>query len=590
VVVRGRMLLVFAVVAATAATAVPTVQRGGVPPPGDAVNALAQELAIRQGSAYLVPLAEVRNGPPAMPANEAQVKADAAWADALLTRLHAIAPDRLSHQDALTYKTIEFDARLMKEAAQYYWLESFITPYASPLTFLSGMLANLPLDSEADRQAYSDALDELPLTFAAYESRLRGQVRRGIALPAAELPLVLGFVRGFGAPPAASPFRVDDRRLAKMEPASRARFLERVNAAIADVVDPAVDRLAAYLDGPYRAQAAGDVGVSRFPGGRDYYRFLIRRHTGLDLTPEQIHQIGLNEVARLETALDQVRHDAGYAGSFAEFRNYLRNDPRFRAHSGEEIGERMEAAIRRIEPHVGAYFGRRPSAPYGVKPLEAQRAASMTYGYYQIPTASDPSGYYMYNGTRPEDRSILMAEAVIYHELVPGHHFQMALQMENASLVPFRRNAHPTAFTEGWGEYASDLAGEMGMYRDPYQRAGRLAMDLFLSSRLVVDTGMNALGWTREKAIAFMRDHTFESDVQIDTETLRYSVDIPGQALAYKLGAKRIHDLRDRVAEEQGASFDLRAFHDYVLAAGALPLPVLDEHVACYTHEQHASR
>ncbi|HWT45956.1 MAG TPA: DUF885 family protein, partial [Vicinamibacterales bacterium] len=333
----------FAVIAATAATTTPTVQRGGVASPGDAVNALAQELAIRQGTAYLVPLAEVRNGPPAMPANEAQVKADATWADALLTRLHAIAPDRLSHQDALTYKTIEFDARLMKEAAQYYWLESFITPYASPLTFLSGTLANVPLDSEADRQAYSDTLDELPLTFAAYETRLRGQVRRGIALPAAELPLVLGFVRGFGAPPASSPFKVDERRVAKMDPASRARFLERVNAAIADVVDPAVDRLAAYLDGPYRAQAAGDVGVSRFPGGRDYYRFLIRRHTGLDLTPEQIHRIGLDEVARLETALDQVRHDAGYAGSFAEFRNYLRNDPRFRAHSGEEIGERMEA-------------------------------------------------------------------------------------------------------------------------------------------------------------------------------------------------------------------------------------------------------
>jgi uncharacterized protein (DUF885 family) len=586
-VVNRRLLLVLAVVAATAA---PTAQRGAVASPGDAVNALAQELAIRQGTAYLVPLAEVRNGPPAMPANEAQVNADATWAEGLLARLHAIAPDRLAHQDALTYKTIEFDARLMKEGAQYYWLESFITPYASPLTFLSGTLANLPLNSEADRQAYSDALDALSLTFAAYETRLRGQVRRGIALPAAELPLVLGFIRGFGAPPASSPFKVDERRLTGMDPASRARFLERVNAAIADVVDPAVDRLVAYLDGPYRAEAAADVGVSRYPRGRDYYRFLIRRHTGLDLTPEQIHQIGLDEVARLEAALDQVRRDAGYAGSFAEFRNYLRNDSRFRARSGEEIGERMEAAVRRIEPHVDEYFARKPSAPYGVKPLDPQRAASMTYGYYQIPTPTDRSGYYMYNGTRPEERSILMAEAVIYHELVPGHHFQMALQMENTALVPFRRNAHPTAFTEGWGEYASDLAGEMGMYRDPYQRAGRLAMDLFLSSRLVVDTGMNALGWTRDKAIAFMRDHTFESDVQIDTETLRYSVDIPGQALAYKLGAKHIHDLRDRVAAEQGTSFDLRAFHTYVLAAGALPLPVLDDHVACYAQERHASR
>ena len=166
----------------------------------------------------------------------------------------------------------------------------------------------------------------------------------------------------------------------------------------------------------------------------------------------------------------------------------------------------------------------------------------------------------------------------------------MTLQMENTALVPFRRNAHPTAFTEGWGEYASDLAGEMGMYRDPYQRAGRLAMDLFLSSRLVVDTGMNALGWTRERAIAYMREHTFESDLQIGTETLRYSVDIPAQALAYKLGAKRIHDLRDQVAREQGTAFDLRAFHGYLLSAGALPLQVLDGHVACYVHERHASR
>jgi uncharacterized protein (DUF885 family) len=222
-----------------------------------------------------------------------------------------------------------------------------------------------------------------------------------------------------------------------------------------------------------------------------------------------------------------------------------------------------------------------------VKPLEAQRAASMTYVYYQIPTSSDPSCYYIYNGTRPEDRSILMAEAVIYHELVPGHHFQMALQMENAALVPFRRNAHPTAFTEGWGEYASDLAGEMGMYSDPYQRAGRLAMDLFLSTRLVVDTGMNALGWSREKALAFMREHTFETDLQIDTETLRYAADYHGQALAYKLGSRKFHELRDRAKRELGTKFDLPAFHAYVLRAGAMPLSVLDGHVDCLIREKH---
>jgi uncharacterized protein (DUF885 family) len=583
--VRERALLVLAVFAFMAA---PTGLRARADSAGDAVNALAEELASRQGTAYIVPLALTRNVAPAMPASEAQAKADATWADGFLRRLHAIARDGLAHQDALTYATLEFDATLIRDGAQYYWLDSFITPYASPLTFLAGTFANLPLASDADRQAYCDALDALSITFAAYEARLRGQVQRGIALPADEVPPVLAFVRGFSAPAAASPFAVDARRLAQVDAATRDRFLEQVKATITDVVNPAVDRLAAYLDGPYRSHAASQVGVSRYPRGSEYYRFLIHRHTGLDLTPEQIHQIGLDEVARLEAALDQVRRDAGYAGSFADFRNYLRTDPRFRAPSGEEIGERMTTAVERIEPKVDAYFPLKPAAPYGVKALDPQRAGSMTYGYYQIPTATDRSGYYMYNGTHPEERSILMAEAVIYHELVPGHHFQMALQMENTALVPFRRNSHPTAFTEGWGEYASDLAGEMGMYRDPYQRAGRLAMDLFLSSRLVVDTGMNALGWPRDKAIEYMRAHTFESDLQIGTETLRYSVDIPGQALAYKLGAKHVHDLRDRVAAEQGSAFDLRRFHGYLLAAGALPLPVLDEHIACYAHERHA--
>ena len=586
--VLTRRVLLAAALAATLAA--PAALRA-TDDPGAAVNALAQEFAARQGTAYDFSASAARGAAAfAMPASEAQTLEDAAWAERLLTRLHAIAPERLSHQDWLTYATLEFDAGLLKDGAQYYWLDSFITPYASPLTFVGGTFANLPLGSERDLQAYLDALNMLPVTFAAYEARLRSQAQRGIEIPADEVPLVLSFIKGFGTRPPASPFAVDGRRIHGVDEARKARFLEQVSATIAAEVTAAVDRLAAYIDGPYREQAPRDVGVSRLPRGREYYQFLIRRHTGLTLTPEQIHQIGLDEVSRLERALDQVRHDAAFQGSLAEFHAYLRDDPRFRAHSAEEIGQRMTAAITRIEPQVDAYFPRKPAAPYAVKPLDPQRAGSMTYGYYQIPTATDPSGYYMFNGTHPEERSLLMMEAVIYHELVPGHHFQMTLQMENTALVPFRRNAHPTAFTEGWGEYASDLAGEMGMYRDPYQRAGRLAMDLFLSSRLVVDTGMNALGWTRERAIAYMREHTFESDLQIGTETLRYSVDIPAQALAYKLGAKRIHDLRDQVAREQGTAFDLRAFHGYLLSAGALPLQVLDGHVACYVHERHASR
>ena len=212
----------------------------------------------------------------------------------------------------------------------------------------------------------------------------------------------------------------------------------------------------------------------------------------------------------------------------------------------------------------------------------------MTYGYYQAPTASDPRGYYFYNGSRLKDRSLLNAAALVYHELVPGHHFQMSLQLENGDLPSFRRESRWTAYTEGWGEYASSLAGEMGMYDDPYDRAGRLMMDAFVSTRLVVDTGMNALGWTRARAVAYMKENTLESDGQIATEVLRYSCDIPGQALAYKMGSEKIRELREKAGRELGSAFDVRRFHDAVLGSGPLPLAVLERHIDWFIEAEKA--
>ncbi|HVD93646.1 MAG TPA: DUF885 domain-containing protein [Vicinamibacterales bacterium] len=552
------------------------------PPASTQIDALASELTARR-------TASAGRGFGALPTYE-QAAADAAWAEGFLGRLHRLQPDRLSHDEWITYAMLDVDAGVMKDAAPYFWFEVPITPYASPLRGLSGAFAAMPLATDSNRQAYLDALNQLPVTLASYEARLRSQMQRGIVAPAEELRLVLPFVRGFGAPPASSPLRPSAAALAAVDGEARARFLDHVDAAIAAVVNPAVERLATFIDTTYRAGAPAAVGLAQYPGGRDYYNFLIRRHTGLTLTPEQIHEIGLAEVSRLEAELDKVRQQAGFAGTLAEFHTYLRTDTRFMARSADDIADRMMQAIARIEPKVDAWFPIKPKAPYGVRRLDPAFEASMTYGYYQIPTGSERTGYYLFNGFKPESRSVLMSEAVIYHELVPGHHFQIALQRENTALNPYRRNYGFTAFTEGWGEYASDVAGEMGMYADPYARAGRLAMDLFVSSRLVLDTGMNALGWPREKAMAFMREHTFESDLQIDTETLRYSADYHGQALAYKMGARRIRELRERSAKEQGAAFDLPAFHAWLLRGGAMPLTVLDGHVACLTRERHVRR
>ncbi len=213
----------------------------------------------------------------------------------------------------------------------------------------------------------------------------------------------------------------------------------------------------------------------------------------------------------------------------------------------------------------------------------------MTFGFYQPPTASEPKGFYNYNGSNLNERSLVWAEGLIYHELVPGHHFHIALQYENETLPEFRRENSHNSYTEGWAEYASWLGREMGLYQDPYSLCGRYMMDMFLSTRLVVDTGMNCLEWPRSRAVKFMKDNLLESDTQIHSETLRYSTDIPAQALGYKLGSIKMFELRDKVEKALGDRFDIRKFHDAILGTGSLPLPILERHIDWFIEKELAS-
>ena len=512
-----------------------------------------------------------------------QVRERARAATSLLSKLDAIDTAKLTHDDWITHALLTFEAELQRDAEKFYWLDFRVTPYASPLARnLTARFSAMPVATADERLAYLDALYQLPQAIEAHQARLRSQTARGIVLPEAEIELVVPFIHSIVADPASSPFAVAPARLAAVPEAERNTFRAAVDEAIATAIVPSVSRLAAFIDGPYRARAVKDVGVGQYPSGRDYYQHLIRRHTGTNLTPEQIHRIGLDEVARLERELDSTRAAAGFTGSLADFRQYLKTDRRFFPTGSDEFATLMMAAIRRIEPKVDAYFEKKPKAPYGVLRLEPALEPSMTYGFYQAPSAADPRGLYRFNGSKPDQRSTLTMAPLIYHELVPGHHFQIGLRNETAGLSPFRRAARYTSYNEGWAEYAADLAGEMGMYGNPFDRAGRIAQNLFLTTRLVVDTGMNALGWTRERAIAFMRDHTLEAEVQIETETLRYSTDIPGQALAYKIGGFKIHELRRRAQTAMGAAFDIRRFHSQMLDSGAMPVEVLEQHMACF--------
>ncbi|HEY9421793.1 MAG TPA: DUF885 domain-containing protein, partial [Thermoanaerobaculia bacterium] len=328
------------------------------------------------------------------------------------------------------------------------------------------------------------------------------------------------------------------------------------------------------------------VGMRQYPGGDAAYRYLVRVHTTMDVLPEEVHEQGLKEVARLNRRLEELRLKIGFKGTLPAFHQFLKSDRRFFVKTPEEVAERLMAPVRQIEPRIGSFFLRIPKAPYGVRRLEPELEGAMTYGYYRQPTPGRPRGDYMFNGSRLEERSMLSAAALIYHELLPGHHFQIVLQEENESLPEFRRHSYPTAFVEGWAMYASGLAEEMEGYSDLYDLAGWIANDLFLSSRLVVDTGMNSRGWPRDKAIDFMQANTFESATQIGTETLRYSVDIPAQALAYKMGANKFWELRRKAERELGAKFDLRRFHDAVLGSGAMPMTVLEKHVDWWIGEE----
>ena len=507
---------------------------------------------------------------------------DAKEAGDLLARLAPVKRAELSHEDRLSLDVLTRQLSLRVASPKSFPYRFQVTPYMSPLGSAGQIFAALPLSTPADRARYLARLGEVPAMAKAIVGNVEVQAGKGIRVPKPELDAVDGLLKAFSAAGDASPFRPKPARLSGLSAEARAAFLKEVDDLVRDQVAPAISRVAAAVSGDYRAKAPEGVGMSQYPGGLQAYREFVKFHTTMDVTPEQVHDIGLRQVARIAAEMAKIRMELGFKGTAVEFKDSLRTNPRMFPKAPEEIGERLMSYIMRIEPVVDQYFGRRPKAPYGVKRLDPQLEPGQTFGHYQIPTASDPRGYYNYNGSNLPDRSLLNAGALIYPELVPGHHFQINLAFENPAIPEFRRESFDTAFTEGWGEYAAGLASEMGMYQDPYDRYGRLAMEMFVSLRLVVDTGMNALGWPREKAIAYMRENAMETDTQIASETLRYSCDMPGQALAYKMGAMRIVELREKARSALGPKFDIRRFHDWILASGSLPMTTLEGHVEAF--------
>ncbi|MEV6522316.1 DUF885 domain-containing protein [Longispora sp. NPDC051575] len=475
------------------------------------------------------------------------VHRQAATARATLARLDAVP---VADADRLTAAFLRDHLEHEVAETERFWYRFPVTAYsamalADQRTSMTGVDLAAPEGAERLRALFDShvcAVEQLRATLA-------GQRARGVRLPRSAVGPALDTMRGHAAAGARLP----------VPAAALTRLGAAFDALITDIADHA-------------AAGPAEGGMHHYPGGDECYAGLIRLHTGLDLTAERIHEIGLSEVDRLTA---RIGDELGITDEAAH-RARLNADPATFAADPAEVERRLQGHLDRVLPMLAGQFAKLPAAPFRLKRLDASLEADMTWGYYDVPGA-DGCGYYYYNGSDLPNRPMVQAASLILHEALPGHHLQIGRQLENDRLHPLRREftAQRTfaigGYCEGWAEYAAGLGYDWGLYEDPVDRYGRLCSERFHAARLVVDTGLNALGWTFERAGAYLRGTGFLSEVEIGTELVRYAVDDPGQALGYHLGHWYLRELR--------GTTDALTFHEAVLDEGPLPLWLLGEHL-----------
>lgn len=503
---------------------------------------------------------------------EAHAARLAKW-EAVLKQLDALDAGQLSADNRIN---LDIYRRQVENLAAEVRFRAYEMPFNSDTSFWSnlGFMARGEFNDVAQLRAYIARLNDVPRYFDQHMANMRAGLARGFSVPRAVLAGRDGSIAAVAElkGPEESAFYAPFKKLpARIPVAEQEKLRAEARAAISSAVVPAYAKLLKFYRDEYLPNARTTLAAEAMPGGKDWYQQQIREYTTLDLSPEEIHKVGLEEVARIESEMRTVIAQVGFKGSFAEFLKFLRTDPQFYAKTPQELLNRAAWISKRVDGEVGKFIGTLPRGRFSIVEVPADIAPFWTAGRGGKDT-------YWLNTYNLPSRPLYNLPALTLHESSPGHSLQQALAEEQGAQPDFRRKNYISAYGEGWALYTEKLGKEMGIYETPYEEFGRLTYEMWRATRLVIDTGVHHYGWDRDRAIAYLRDRTALSEHEVETEVDRY-ISWPAQALSYKLGEIAIVRLRAEAEKELGPRFDVKAFHDTVLKQGSVPLPVLEAQV-----------
>lgn len=512
-------------------------------------------------------------------------ESEANFAAAQIEKIKALDAESLSESEKISAELLKFT---LQETIDFYKFEAYLNPLLSDAGFHTSLPYQVrEFTTHKEFVNYLNKLNALPTYVEQNINLMLEGLEKGISQPKIifnnfeetyNSQIVSDFKESFYY----SPF---NKLASNSTQEQKDSILNAAKIAIETKVIPQFKIIKDFFENEYFVKTRERGGVSNQPNGKEYYQNRVNYYTTLSISPDEVHQIGLTEVARIKSEMEKIIKELQFNGSFADFLSFLRTDSQFYAKTGDELLKEARNIAKKIDAQLPAYFITLPRKPYGVAPVPAVIAPKYTGGRYSPPRSDTQPGYYWVNTYNLNSRPLYILPALTLHEAVPGHHLQMSLNTEMGDEIPdFRKNLYLSAYGEGWGLYAEFLGNEMGIYTTPYEHFGRLTYEMWRACRLVVDTGIHAKDWTKEEAIDFLQSNTALSLHEVNTEIDRY-ISWPGQALSYKMGELKIRELRQLAENELGTNFDIRAFHEVILEQGTVTISILEKRIKNYINK-----